>query len=79
MEERISRSSQVLAGKPYITGTKLTVGFVLEMLKAGYSFETILESYPRLKRQDLQACLAYAIELIERDSDSHGRDDEGDV
>jgi len=68
MEGRISRSPNVLGGKPHITGTRLTVPFILEMLKAGYTFEKILESYPQIERQDIQACLGYAIELIEKGS-----------
>lgn len=72
MEGRISKSPHLLAGKPYITGTKLTVAFVLEMLKAGYTFEKILDSYPQIERQDVQACLAYAIDLIEQGSGQVG-------
>jgi len=76
MEDRISVSPHVLGGKPYITGTKLTVTFVLEMLKSGYSFDRILESFPQIERQDIQACLSYAISLIERGSGRQEQEEE---
>ena len=79
MDGRVSRSPHILAGKPYVTGTKLTVAFVLEMLKAGYTFEKILDSYPQIEQQDVQACLAYAIDLIEQGSGQPGPDAKEDA
>ncbi len=46
--------------KPVVTGTRITVQTVLEFLAAGDSIEDLLEEYPTLKREDVQACLDYA-------------------
>ena len=47
----------VMMGKPVIAGTRITVQTVLEFLAAGDSVEDVLEEYPALKREDVQACL----------------------
>lgn len=58
--QRITVNSHIFAGKPIIRGRRLAVEHVLGMLAAGDSFETILEGYPWLEREDIQACLLYA-------------------
>ncbi len=55
---------EVLVGKPVIKGTRIAVEFVLEMLASGVSEAEILANYPRLKRKDILACVAYAAEVI---------------
>jgi uncharacterized protein (DUF433 family) len=58
--ERISVNPQIFGGKPILRGRRLAVEHVLGMLAAGDDFETILEGYPWLEREDIQACLVYA-------------------
>lgn len=58
--ERITVNSQIFGGKPIIRGRRLAVEHVLGMLAAGDTIETILEAYPWLEREDIQACLIYA-------------------
>jgi uncharacterized protein (DUF433 family) len=57
---RITVNPQIFGGKPIIRGRRLAVEHVLGMLAAGDSAETILDGYPWLEREDVQACLAYA-------------------
>jgi uncharacterized protein (DUF433 family) len=64
MSERISIKRDVCNGRPVIRGTRITVQTVLEFLAAGDSIEDVLEEYPRLKRDDVQACLDYASRVI---------------
>jgi uncharacterized protein (DUF433 family) len=64
MTERITISSDVCNGKPVIRGTRITVQTVLEFLAAGDSIEEVLEEYPSLKREDVQACIDYASRLM---------------
>ena len=59
-QERIVVDPEILVGKPVIRGTRLAVEFVIELLAQGWSEATILENYPGLAREDIQACLAYA-------------------
>ncbi|MBC6478344.1 MAG: DUF433 domain-containing protein [Hormoscilla sp. GM7CHS1pb] len=58
---------QVMMGKPTIAGTRITVEFILESLAAGETPEQLLEGHPRLKREDIQAALAFAAEALKAD------------
>ncbi|NES68334.1 MAG: DUF433 domain-containing protein [Okeania sp. SIO2D1] len=58
---------KVMMGKPTITGTRITVEFILESLAAGETPEELLEEHPRLKREDIQAALAFAAEALKAD------------
>ncbi len=60
---RISSDPNVCHGKVCVKGTRVMVSVVLDKLAAGESAEDILRSYPTLKAEDLQACLAYAAGL----------------
>jgi len=62
--ERITVNPAIFGGKPIIRGRRLAVEHVLGMLAAGDSAEVILEGYPWLEKQDIQACLAYARRLV---------------
>ena len=55
----ITADNDVLAGKPVIKGTRLSVEFIIDRLASGWSEEELLENYPRLKKQHLQAVFAY--------------------
>ena len=61
--DRITVNPQVFGGKPIIRGRRLAVEHVLAMLAAGDSTEVILNGYPWLEREDIQACLVYARRL----------------
>lgn len=54
----------VLVGKPIVKGTRLAVEFVLDLVSAGWSEAEILRNYPRLRREDILACVAYARERV---------------
>ena len=62
--ERITVNPKIFNGKPIIRGRRLAVDHVLGMLAAGDTPETILEGYPWLEREDIQACLIYAHRLV---------------
>jgi len=57
---RIVIDAKIFNGKPIIRGRRLAVEHVLAMLAAGDSFETILEGYSWMQKEDIQACLVYA-------------------
>ena len=57
MKERITVDSNIHFGKLCISGTKITVQNVLELIREGITFEDIIKSYyPDLERGDIQAC-----------------------
>mgnify|MGYP001111363065 FL=1 len=62
-KERISIDPNICHGKPCIKGTRIMVWIIVSCLANGDSIEEVLEAYPRLKREDIQAALAYAAEM----------------
>ena len=60
MLERIVIDPEVVHGRPAIRGTRMRVADVLSLLAAGASASEILEDYPYLIAEDIQACLQYA-------------------
>ena len=63
-QERITVDPDVLVGKPIIKGTRVSVEFVIDLLARGWTTEQILKEYDHLKAEDIQACLAYASEML---------------
>ena len=64
---RIISNPKIMVGKPVIEGTRLTVELILEKLADGRSVEELLEAYPRLTREGIQAALEYAVGVIRMD------------
>jgi len=54
------------SGKPCIRGMRITVQDVLEYMASGMSHEEILQDFPYLTKEDLQACLAFAADRERR-------------
>ena len=57
---RITSYPAVMAGKPVVRGTRLTVEYLLGVLGSGASVEETLAEYPGLAEEDLRACLLFA-------------------
>ena len=57
---RIEVNPDILAGKPVIAGTRVPVYLILNLLAAGYDVERVLQAYPGLTHEDVQAALWYA-------------------
>jgi uncharacterized protein (DUF433 family) len=62
--ERITLDPAVLVGKPVVKGTRLAVEFIIDLLAKGWTVEDVLRNYPGITREDVQACLAYASEIL---------------
>jgi uncharacterized protein (DUF433 family) len=65
--DRIVSDPAILAGKPAIKGTRISVELLLGWLASGWSFDQILESYPHITREDILAALAFAAEMMRED------------
>jgi len=63
-EERIQVDPSILVGKPVIKGTRLAVELIIDLLAQGWTEKQILESYPGITHEDIQACLAYASAVL---------------
>ena len=57
----------ILAGKPVVAGTRISVELILEKLAAGESIEQLLEAHPRLSREAIYAALDFAAKALRAD------------
>ena len=60
---RISINPNICFGKPCISGHRIWVSLILDLLAGGMTAEEILEDYPGLTIEDVQACIAYGAEM----------------
>lgn len=66
-QQYIVADADVLVGKPVIRGTRIAIEFLLELLAEGWTSEQIVENYPQLRPEHIQAALHYAAETIRRE------------
>lgn len=62
--DRIVANPDILAGKPTIRGTRISVELILDRLAAGWTTESLIEAHPHLTADDIRAALAFAAELL---------------
>ena len=62
--KRITTRPEVLGGKPIIRDMRMAVEHILGKLARGETPESILDDYPFLEPEDIQACLLYAHRAI---------------
>ena len=67
----ITIDPEIMRGKPTIKDTRLTVEHVVEELVGGLTPSELLEAYPRLTPEGLDAALAYVIDLVSADAARH--------
>ena len=60
----IERNPQIMLGKPVIKGTRITVELIMRKLADGFTVTDILEMYPHLTIEQVQAAFAYAADKI---------------
>lgn len=58
-QEYIQASPDILQGKPVFKGTRISLVFVAERLAAGWSHKRLLENYPTLRPEHLQAFYSF--------------------
>ncbi|HEX3111131.1 MAG TPA: DUF433 domain-containing protein [Thermoanaerobaculia bacterium] len=61
--QHITIDPNVCHGQACVSGTRILVSVVLDNLATGLSPDEIIGSYPRLTREGIQACIAYAADL----------------
>ncbi len=66
--KRITLNPKVCFGKPTIRNMRYPVETMLDLMSAGMTTEELLEDYPDLEKEDLQACLLFASKLIKVNS-----------
>ncbi len=65
--DRIVWDPKIMSGKPVIKGTRIPVETILGWLGKGESVETLVDEYPTLTREDIQAAQTFAADLIAND------------
>lgn len=63
--ERISVDPEIHHGSVCIKGTRIPVSIPLGSLADGMTVEAILDAYPQLTREDIEAAFAYAAEIVQ--------------
>ena len=66
--DRIVSDPDILAGKPVIKNTRISVELILGWLANEWTHEQILKSYPSITREDIPAALAFATERLHEES-----------
>jgi uncharacterized protein (DUF433 family) len=67
-QDYIHSDPEILAGKPVIKGTRLSVEFLLGLFAIGWSRDQVLENYPALTPAALQAVFAFCAESMQDES-----------
>ncbi len=62
--DRIEINPKVMMGKPVIRGTRIPVELILRKLSDGATQKDLVDAYPRLTREDIQAAIAYAADTL---------------
>ena len=62
--DRIEMNPKVMLGRPVIRGTRITVELILRKLSEGATEADVLDAYPRLTREDIQAAIGYAADTV---------------
>jgi uncharacterized protein (DUF433 family) len=62
-QDYISITPGVRSDKPCIKGTRITVSDVLEYLASGMDEQAIVADFPELRREKIQAVLAFAADV----------------
>jgi uncharacterized protein (DUF433 family) len=66
-KDHIVVNPEVLVGKPIVKGTRISVELLLDRFADGWSYDDILQAYPHLTREQVQAALAFASEIFKED------------
>jgi uncharacterized protein (DUF433 family) len=61
--QRVSVDPRVCGGKPCILGTRIDIAIILDGLAEGLTPDQVIDHYPQLTVEDIQAALAYAADL----------------
>jgi uncharacterized protein (DUF433 family) len=67
-KQYITVDPAILTGKPIISGTRLSVEFILELIAEGWSEAEILRNYPGITHEQILACVAYAKDRLSEES-----------
>ena len=67
-QDYITADPAVVAGKPVIRGTRISVEFLLKLLASGWTPDEIQREYPHLPAEATRAALLFAAEAVEHEA-----------
>ena len=65
MNALIEINPKVCNGRPVIRGTRIPVAVLLDQLREGEAWDSIMKGFPELKREHIQAALDFARSSVE--------------
>ncbi len=65
--KHIHSDEKILAEKPVVKNTRISVELILELLSNGWTEEMLLESYPKLTAEDIKAVFAYLRDCVQQE------------
>lgn len=65
--KHISVDPEVHHGEPCIKSTRIPVSMIVGSVADGMSFDEIMDAYPQLTKESIQAALAYAADLVRQE------------
>ena len=68
LTDRVEINPAVMLGKPVIRGTRIPVELIIRKLGEGATEDDLLDAYPRLTRDDIQAALLYAADTLSHET-----------
>ncbi|MFA7237688.1 MAG: DUF433 domain-containing protein [Phycisphaeraceae bacterium] len=66
---KIASNPAILGGKPCITGTRLSVEFIVELAASGASVDQIVATYAQPDREAVEQSLRYAARFLRNEID----------
>src|SRR4051794_30462196 len=66
-QDHVTADPAIVAGKPIIRGTRISIGFLLELLAGGWTTDQIRQGYPHLPGDAVPAALLFAARAVDRD------------
>jgi uncharacterized protein (DUF433 family) len=65
-QEHITINPRIRSGKPCIKGTRITVADIFDYLGGGMTISEVLDDFPDLTADNIQACFAFAADRDRR-------------
>jgi uncharacterized protein (DUF433 family) len=66
-QQHIEADPKKLYGKPVIKNTRIPVDMILEKLAIGDTIDDLLKAYPKITREDINACLLFAADAVKNE------------
>ena len=67
MFTHIAYNPEIVNGKPYIVGTRLSIEFILELFASGATRDEVLKTYPQLTPEAVEEALKYAAQSVKNE------------